>query len=159
MPAHKKSQIATTDLVISVIILIVFLVLIVAAFMYGSKKVGAEYIYGGVVFNNLEKLETGHFLNNYKIDETELGLFGGLAPEVIRNSLLKDTEFIPSTSEICVFFRDTGAPVYEHGTSVQCQDTRPCTDDQSTYIFAKPVLKEITPSDKKIQNLLIVVCQ
>ena len=152
----KKGQVATTDLILSMILVLLFIGLMIAAFMWSTKRNSPQYIYGSVVFDNLEGNANTDFVSNYKIDGSKLTQFQGWATssyDDMRLKVLNNTDFIPGVDDVCLFTRDDSATNPLAGPGTICSPANPCKNHALKYIFVKPV-----EYNKKIQNLLVVLC-
>lgn len=158
---YKRSQIATTDLIISVIVILLFVGIVIAATLWGSDNSKVSYGYGSVLFSNIGGMGSNAFVSNYRVDDAKLLNFKGEAYSSIKSEILKDTKFIDSRSDICIFFDDLSGTTYIAGeiydpllaTYVICPTIDPCKDYEYVTVFTKPLLYQ-----SRIQNLLIMVC-
>jgi hypothetical protein len=160
---NAKSQVASLDLIISAIILLVFLALIIVLVPFVTDQNRARTIYGGEVFTAIENMPAS-FLTNYRIDEVRLAAFRLLPSSTIENTVIGDTtSFDTYTSDVCIFFLKNGITPVEIVTGVDtigtmvggCTTATPCgTDYHTTYVHAKPVLR-----NDEIVTMYVVVCK
>jgi len=171
--AHAKAQVASLDIVLSVIALLLFvgLVIAIAPSLGGSAE--ARTIYGGLLFENIEDLkktdDTMAFLSDYKVDEVKLTAFAAELNDDIENIIFTNSdEYSSSNCDFCMFFENNtaNAPIvgnptlgetYQdaaHSSTGACLLGSPCEHYPQSHVFLKPVLRK-----GSIMNLYIVVCK
>jgi len=161
MNAKRKAQVASLDLIISAIVLMLFLGILIVVISNITDIRKNTVIYGGEIFVNIEN--EWEFLGNNKIDQDEY--------ENFRNDVTADGDAVESrmfissnvfntnSNDFCMFFHDGtnvvgGGPV--DTISGGCDESDPCPEDdyKQAYIHAKPVFRE-----DKVVTYYIAVCQ
>jgi len=153
---RARGQVASLDIIISTIVLLILLATIAILIVNSSKPSTLRPIYGGAVFDNLDS----HFLHDYMVNDSELISFQARGYTDIKSILLNNSnEFDYSLDETCMFFVDAGTQVGVASGPGGCNSASPCPSDEQAMVFVSPVLKEDTSGDNKILNMFVVVCR
>lgn len=162
---HAKAQVASLDIVIAVTVLLFFIAIIVILF---PSKPRDSAIYSSKAFWGIENAPSAYaFLSGYVVDETKLGNFASLGKEQMEAVVLNSTEYTGFTSDICIFFLNSGGLmdingaqtmgiVYlddSHSSSGLCSFSDPCQHYKQTAVYTRPVAR-----NDEIINMHVVVC-
>lgn len=147
----RKSQIATTDLIVSAIILLLFISIIITVLLWSDNK-RQTYVYESAMFKNIENQGNNAFLVDYRLNSTKLSNFQASNYIDMKRAILNGTEFVDNLVDMC-FFIQKGHSIYNVDVGgISCSVTKPCADDSVATTYAKPML------NGTIKNFLIVVC-
>jgi hypothetical protein len=158
----EKAQIATTDMVISSMIILIFIGIAISIMLWNTSSDDITYTYGSRIFQNIENMGTKAFITEYKVDNVKLVAFQAENYNVVKEAMLKDTQYPSSRSEVCIYFDDKGLMTYVAGqvydsitnAFINCPIANPCNEYRTTNIAAKPVL-----FGNKMINALVFVCR
>lgn len=167
---YVKSQLASTDLVISGIAIILFASIVVSFLIIVSDDSDAEY--EKTILTNIENSEYD-FISHYVVDEELLTNFSNrsyyekIKPEVFSGSNLYNM----NSSDVCIFFyngtrdnfdiipvngSDALGEVYDsedHNSRSQCSVSNPCK-----YYASSDVYKKILARKKQIVMMYVNIC-
>jgi len=149
LSGRVRAQIASLDLIISVVVLMMLIGAIIVLITASSKPTTAKTAYGGPLFSNMET----HFLTSYSVDETRLSTFWSRDYNTVKAIVLNNSLYETTTSDVCVFFTDQGH-VYPNSGDIlgPCSAADPCP--RQSYIFIRPVVRM-----DRIVNMVIAVCR
>lgn len=179
MSSRAKAQVASLDIIISAIVLLIFIALVIALLPAFGRQREPNALYGGFVFTNIQGLRTANpsvaFVQDYRVDETKLANFADRSIVTIENELLGGNSVLhPTSSDLCIFFLNqpqatdtsTWTTIPANGTKVTIGETKgstglpgdcvwsnPCGEYTESFVFVKPVWRQ-----GRIVNMFIVVC-
>jgi len=161
-----KAQIASLDIIISVIAIMI-LIGVIAIIISITIKPEAKAIYGGEVFRNIENIDgPNNFLDGYRINQTALTHFVTVGTYDSKKSLVLEpsTQFSSTRNNFTMFFLGKNGVVditpgmssYGHSAGSY---SNPCNGHKQSFVYIRPVLKGQETRKGEILNMYVVVCE
>ena len=170
MSQSHKSQIASLDLILSAVAILLLLGLIIAAVPLMLEDDPSGLQYGSQVFSNIEQIgkEEWRFLNNYRIDDDRMSDFLDQSYDKIRRIFLAGSDRWSPNDDFCMFFMKDNVAIppnstqmvgmtydsFDHTSKTLCSAADPCRFYDEAIVNVKPVLWK-----NEIVNLYVVVCR